>query len=98
MSRPTEEILVIEATPTTKLSPYPVQILQHAYEQPYPTAVRWEAGDLTYRQLVDRAFAVARQLADRQIGRGDLVGLHLPLGPGLVVGMLGISLAGAAPV
>ena len=57
-----------------------------------------EAGDttLTYRQLQERATAVAGSLRRHGVGRGDLVAVALPRSPGLVVTTLGVLTAGAA--
>jgi amino acid adenylation domain-containing protein len=53
---------------------------------------------LTYRQLQDRATAVARWLAARGCGRGSLVGIALPRSAHAIAAMLGILGAGAAYV
>jgi amino acid adenylation domain-containing protein len=63
---------------------------------PERTALRCGANSLTYAELHGRANQLARALAKRGVGRGDLVALHLPRGVDLLVGLLGILKSGAA--
>ncbi|KAB1069523.1 Pls/PosA family non-ribosomal peptide synthetase [Methylobacterium planeticum] len=51
---------------------------------------------LTYAEVVARAGAIARGLAHRGIGPGDVVGLWMARGPDLLVAQIGITLSGAA--
>ncbi|WNG27711.1 amino acid adenylation domain-containing protein [Cystobacter fuscus] len=62
-----------------------------------PQAVAITSGDisLTYRELLDRAEALARALVAKGVGRGELVALLLPRGPEQVQAMLAVLLAGA---
>ncbi|MDO9425912.1 MAG: AMP-binding protein, partial [Methylobacterium sp.] len=51
---------------------------------------------LTYAEVEARAGAIARGLAHRGIGPGDVVGLWMARGPDLLVAQIGITLSGAA--
>jgi amino acid adenylation domain-containing protein len=63
-----------------------------------PDAVAVEVGDttLTYRQLDDRAAAIASRLADAGVGTGSVVAVLLDRTPDLVATLLGILKSGAA--
>ena len=63
-----------------------------------PDAVAIVAGDsrLTYRELEQRANAVAAALAERGVGARQLVGMACGRNVGLLAGMLGILKTGAA--
>ncbi|KAA0970583.1 LLM class flavin-dependent oxidoreductase [Aureimonas fodinaquatilis] len=61
-------------------------------------AVADSAGQLTYRQLDERANRIAHALQAAGIGPDVLVGLHLPRGMDLVTGGLAIHKAGGAYV
>ena len=60
------------------------------------TAVSFRGQHLSYRELDDRATALARRLRARGVRAGDVVGLCLERSPELVVGVLAIMKAGAA--
>ena len=62
---------------------------------PHATAIAVEQGDWTYAAVNHRANQLARFLSREGVGRGDLVGVLLPHGPGLIVTLLGILKAGA---
>ncbi len=66
----------------------------------YPDRIALEYGEeiLTYRELRTRAGRVAHYLRGRGVKRGDTVGLFMPRGIDMFVGMLGILKAGAAYV
>jgi pyochelin synthetase len=70
--------------------------LAHAERAPDAPAVITSGGELTYGELRRRALAAANWLRDRQVGRGDLVGLVLSRGPEQFIGILAAVLAGAA--
>lgn len=53
---------------------------------------------LSYRELAVRAVALAGELSQRGLGRGDFVGLHLDRSLDALVGMLAVMRAGAAYV
>ena len=63
-----------------------------------PDAVAVEVGDatLTYRQLDDRAAAIASRLVDAGAGPGSVVAVLLDRTPDLIAAMLGILKSGAA--
>ncbi|MGW0283769.1 amino acid adenylation domain-containing protein [Streptomyces sp. NPDC003236] len=65
-----------------------------------PDAVALEHGGrrLTYRELDERAEALARYLAERGVGPGALVAVCLDHGPDLVCALLGVLKSGAAYV
>ncbi|BEL08275.1 hypothetical protein Q0Z83_064660 [Actinoplanes sichuanensis] len=66
----------------------------------HPDAVAARSGDerIGYRELLDRAQAVAVRLRAAGVRRGDRVGLRLPRGADLLAGMIGIGQAGAVVV
>ena len=70
----------------------------HARKAPQRIALRCEGDSVTYGQLDGRANALARDLVQRGVAPGQLVGLCLPRSSELLVGMLGILKAGAAYV
>jgi len=57
-----------------------------------------EARDLTYAELDDRANQVARYLAGRGIGPGDVVVVAMDRGPDLLISLLGVLKSGACYV
>ncbi|MBG0819954.1 amino acid adenylation domain-containing protein [Planomonospora sp. ID91781] len=65
---------------------------------PERTAVVAGTGRLSYAELDRRADGVARTLAGRGVGRGDLVGICLERGEWLVPALLGVWKSGAAYV
>ncbi|MFC7745186.1 AMP-binding protein [Nocardiopsis composta] len=56
------------------------------------------AGETSYRELDRRADGVAARLLRSGIGPGDLVGVRVRRGPGMIAAMLGVLKAGAAYV
>lgn len=73
-------------------------IRRTAAGSPHALAVVDSEEEVTYEDLVGRADVVARQLAALGVGRGELIGLHLPRSAQMITGMLGILTAGAAYV
>ncbi len=73
-------------------------VAEVAARQPGALAVAAADGTLTYRQLDERAGALAEHLAALGVGPGELVALRLPRSAALVVGALGILRTGAAYV
>jgi natural product biosynthesis luciferase-like monooxygenase protein len=65
---------------------------------PDATAVIYRGARLTYRQLDERADALARTLQARGVGPDTLVGLFIDRSLEMVVGLLGILKAGGAYV
>jgi amino acid adenylation domain-containing protein len=65
---------------------------------PSEPALRWDGGQLTYRELNERANRVAHFLRRRGVGPGKLVGVSLHRTPLMVIGLLGVWKAGAAYV
>ncbi|MGH3756995.1 amino acid adenylation domain-containing protein [Actinophytocola sp.] len=63
---------------------------------PDATAVLGTDGELTYRELDERANRLANGLLARGISRGDLVAVRLDRGPELIVTLLAVLKAGAA--
>lgn len=68
----------------------------HAINHGSAVAVRGADGLLTYRELWDRATAVADRLIGMGVESGDRVAAILPRRLELLVGLLGIQLAGAS--
>ena len=60
-----------------------------ARQQPQATALVWEGGALTFRDLERRAGGVARALAARGAKAGDVIALALPNGWPFVAAFLG---------
>jgi amino acid adenylation domain-containing protein len=65
---------------------------------PQAIALVFGAVELTYEQLNARANQLAHLLADRGVSANDRVGLSLPRGAEMIVGLLGILKAGGAYV
>jgi natural product biosynthesis luciferase-like monooxygenase protein len=63
---------------------------------PESTAVRHAGQTVSYRELDDRASAVAARLLERGVRPGDIVGLCLGRTPDMVIAMLAVLKAGAA--
>ncbi|MER5704375.1 amino acid adenylation domain-containing protein [Micromonospora sp. NPDC002296] len=89
--------------PRSHTTPAPAELAHelfaaHARATPDAVAVRCEGVSLTYRELDERAAALAAALRDRGVGRGTLVALVTERSPELVLGVLGILKAGGAYV
>ena len=69
-----------------------------ASSRPDAAAVRSGATELSYAELFDRVDRLAGALRQRGVRLGDRVGVHLPRGVDLLVGLLGVLAAGAAYV
>ncbi|WP_424986965.1 amino acid adenylation domain-containing protein [Microbulbifer sp. S227A] len=63
---------------------------------PDTDAVTFDAQTLSYRALDRQSAALARRLAGRGIGPGDIVAVALPRSLGLIVALVGILRSGAA--
>ncbi|WP_345218300.1 amino acid adenylation domain-containing protein [Streptomyces cremeus] len=75
----------------------PERIAEQAARTPGAVAVTdARGGSLTYRALLEGAGRLAHRLRAAGIGEGDVLGLALPRGCGLLVGALGAWQAGAA--
>ncbi|MGW4793742.1 amino acid adenylation domain-containing protein [Nonomuraea sp. NPDC004297] len=74
----------------------PDLLLQQADSRPDAVAVTGAGGSLTYRELVRDAGRLAARLQSLSIGPDDRVGLYAGPSAGLVTGVWGILLAGAA--
>ncbi|MEV8632386.1 amino acid adenylation domain-containing protein [Streptosporangium sp. NPDC051023] len=71
--------------------------LAQVAERPDAVAVVGEhTPDLTYAELAGRATALAVRLRDGGVGRGSLVAVRVTRGPGMLVALLGVTMAGAA--
>ncbi|WP_405958460.1 amino acid adenylation domain-containing protein [Streptomyces phaeochromogenes] len=71
-------------------------IAEHAARRGGSVAVEHDGRSITYAQLFGSARDLARRLAARRIGRGDLVAVALPRGIDAITTILGILLSGAA--
>jgi amino acid adenylation domain-containing protein/non-ribosomal peptide synthase protein (TIGR01720 family) len=65
---------------------------------PAATALRWQGGALTYRELAEKAAGVAAGLRAAGIHRGDLVGVWAGRTPEMIAALLGILQVGAGYV
>jgi amino acid adenylation domain-containing protein len=70
--------------------------LQQVKRAPEATAVEWEGGALSYRQLGARAAAIAARLRALGVGREILVAVCVDRSPDLIAALLGVLLAGGA--
>ncbi|MEU5792112.1 amino acid adenylation domain-containing protein [Streptomyces sp. NPDC047813] len=71
-------------------------IADHAARRGAAVAVEHAGATLTYARLFGAARDIARQLAGRGVGKGDVVAVALPRGTGAVTALLGVLLSGAA--
>jgi amino acid adenylation domain-containing protein/non-ribosomal peptide synthase protein (TIGR01720 family) len=81
-----------DVTPRT----LPGLIEAQAARTPDLAAVRWPDGQLTYRQLDERANRLAHLLIARGAGPGEVVALQLPRSVHIVVAALAVAKTGAA--
>ena len=70
--------------------------VERASLNPDAIAVRAGSASVTYGQLLNRSRSVARQLAGRGLGPGDLVAVHLERDINLLPALLGVLQSGAA--
>ncbi|MFJ7903097.1 amino acid adenylation domain-containing protein [Streptomyces sp. NPDC096198] len=71
-------------------------IADHAARRGESTAVEQDGRRIGYAHLYGSARDLARRLADRGVGKGDLVAVALPRGIDAVTALLGVLLSGAA--
>ncbi|MFD9433469.1 amino acid adenylation domain-containing protein [Streptomyces sp. NPDC060002] len=71
-------------------------IAEHAARSGQTVAVEHDGRSVTYAELLGSARDLARRLAVRGVGPGDLVALTLPRGIDAVTAVLGVLLSGAA--
>jgi amino acid adenylation domain-containing protein len=94
--------LLVECNATARAYPERATLHGLVEEQcrrsPEAIALTTGAGELRYGELAQRVAAAAARLAAMGVAPGDLVGLCLPAGVNLVVGLLAILRAGAAVV
>ncbi len=95
----TEREQVVEKLNASAAS-YPDQVLLHqlfeqqAERMPEASAVTWEGGQLSYRQLIRSANQLAHYLQGHDVGPGSLVGLYLEPSAYFLIGVLGTLKAG----
>jgi bile acid-coenzyme A ligase len=75
----------------------PAALRTLAADKPDAPAVTDHAGTLTRRQLLDRADALAHELAERRVGVGDLVSIGLPSDASFVIATIATWIVGATP-
>ncbi|BCL16670.1 amino acid adenylation domain-containing protein [Micromonospora sagamiensis] len=73
-------------------------VARSADQHPERTAVSWEHGSLSYRELNDRANRLANTLSERGLTHGAPVGVYTHRGADMIVALLGILKAGGACV
>jgi len=73
-------------------------VWEQAIRTPDAVAAVCDHDELTYRELAGRVAGLAAELAQRGIGSGSLVGLHLDRSLDMLVALLAVSRAGAAYV
>lgn len=61
-------------------------------------ALSWEHGQLTYKDLKEKADHVAAQLQQQGLKKGDIVGIYLPRSPEVIVAILACLTSGAGYV
>ncbi|MGW1596877.1 amino acid adenylation domain-containing protein [Streptomyces sp. NPDC002343] len=71
-------------------------IAGHAARRGGAVAVEYAGTALTYAELFGAARDIARGLAGRGVGKGDLVAVAMPRGADAVAALLGVMLSGAA--
>ncbi|MGW0872892.1 amino acid adenylation domain-containing protein [Streptomyces sp. NPDC002740] len=71
-------------------------IAEHAARSGGTAAVEHDGRSVTYTELLGSAHGLARRLAVRGVGPGDLVAIALPRGVAAVTAVLGVLLSGAA--
>ena len=101
---PEEEALTLEVAWNDTRADYPRDVdlvslfAAQVARAPAAIAVTCESESITYAELDRRGNRLARALHARGVKRGDLVGIALDRGIGMVVGLLGILKAGGAYV
>nr|WP_275938567.1 AMP-binding protein [Pectobacterium brasiliense] len=68
---------------------------QQRHQTPDAIALRSDTETLTYRQLDQRANAMASDLLQRGVKPKDVVGIYLNKSPNLIVSLLGVLKTGA---
>ncbi|MBV2356715.1 amino acid adenylation domain-containing protein [Streptomyces sp. J2-1] len=96
-ARAHRDILVLDGGPLpAPARPVLSVIAGHAARRGGAPAVEHDGRVLTYAQLFGAAKDVARALAVRGVGRGDVVAVALPRGADAVTAVLGVLMSGAA--
>ncbi|MFJ1609450.1 amino acid adenylation domain-containing protein [Streptomyces sp. NPDC088253] len=92
-----EPVPVLDGEPLPgPVRPVPDLIADHAARRGGSVAVEHDGNGITYAQLLGSARALARRLAARRVGHGDLVAVALPRGIDAITAILGVLLSGAA--
>ncbi len=69
---------------------------QQVAETPGEVALVSDDGEISYRELDQRAETIARRLASQGVGPGRIVAVSLPRGPELIAALYGVLKSGAA--
>ncbi|MEY2684714.1 MAG: hypothetical protein RJA09_1858, partial [Pseudomonadota bacterium] len=80
----------------TQLETFIQRFVDQVHQRPHAPALVWDGGQMPYAELYRRSHLLAQELTLLGAGPDKVVALALERGPGLVVGLLGTALAGAA--
>ncbi len=81
-------------TPPYDDTPLGVHVDTHARERGDNIALQFFDTEISYRELNERANQLANALVSRGVGKGDVVGIHLPNVPQYAIALVAISKAG----
>ena len=84
-------------TPCTMV-PVHLQFAAQCARTPGAIAIEFEGQTVTYAELLDRSQRLAAHLLQLGAGPGQLIGICVERSPGMIAGVLGILLSGAAYV
>ncbi|QMV14113.1 non-ribosomal peptide synthetase [Vibrio spartinae] len=74
------------------------RIFRQALVSPQSSALAWQGGEMSYRELLQRANDMTRKLQQAGVAAGDRVGIAMRKSPQAIVAILGVLASGAAYV